>query len=372
MQGVVVRRGLVVLTMLANLTIYAAQQATAEKHQVPKKVIYCGWGMPDTQYLRDAWRRQEVIPFDGTGVVVAIDRAAWARGDRGPSNQLAWNAMGSRRYTYDEFSQAVEDLVALRRQPSFHAFLPVALSASAAATVSWFDDARWRSVAGNLGVMAQIATKTGMKGFVFDPEHYGYELFSYRFQRTRDDRSFDEYEAMARQRGREVMKAIAAHSPNVVVISLYSYTLPLNELRRGGTLASVDYGLMPAFYDGLLEEMPDGGTLVDGYEFAYGFKEERRFREGRQRIRAEAVTLSSVPDRYRRRVRAAFGLWVDYGGKPQHLSPPEFQRSVRAALDKSDAYVWIYSHHIGFFPLSPDASPYIEAITVARAAYTRP
>jgi len=34
------------------------------------------------------------------------------------------------------------------------------------------------------------------------------------------------------------------------------------------------------FYDGLLEAMPAGARLIDGYEFAYPFKERRQFLKG--------------------------------------------------------------------------------------------
>jgi hypothetical protein len=359
------RRWVCALMSVSLFTIWAVQQASGESGQARKHLIYYGWGMPDSQYVRDAWRSMEKLPFDGSGIVIAIDRDAWKRGDRSTGNQIGWNLMGSRGFRFDDFAEAVDDLQRPRWQESFHMFLPVALSASgSASTLTWFDDTRWRTVANNFGVIAQIVAKSGLKGFVLDPEGYGYDLFSYRFQRTRQERSFDDYKTIARQRGRELMRAVATHSPNVVLISLYGYTLPLSELRREGTLQDTAYGLLPAFYDGLLEEMPEGGTLVDGYEFAYGFKEERQFQKGRRRIRTEAVSLSAVPERYRQHVKVGFGLWADHGGK--RLSPVEVQRSARMALDVTDSYVWIYSQRIGFYPPSADARPYLDAITAAR------
>ena len=64
---------------------------------------------------------------------------------------------------------------------------------------------------------------------------------------------------MARQRGREVMAAIARTYPGAVLLSLYAYTLPLSERERGKRLEDTGYSLLPAFYDGLLEAMPSKG-----------------------------------------------------------------------------------------------------------------
>jgi hypothetical protein len=42
-----------------------------------KKLIYYGWGIRDTQYICEHWHEMEQMPFDGTGIIVAIDRQGW-------------------------------------------------------------------------------------------------------------------------------------------------------------------------------------------------------------------------------------------------------------------------------------------------------
>jgi hypothetical protein len=56
----------------------------------PKKLIYYGWGNRDTQYVRDHWQAMEQMPFDGTGIIVAIDRQGWQQGKQATDNQLGW------------------------------------------------------------------------------------------------------------------------------------------------------------------------------------------------------------------------------------------------------------------------------------------
>jgi hypothetical protein len=310
----------------------------------------------------------EAMPFDGVGIVVAVDRQAWLRGVKATRNQLGWQVMGRRPFDIEQFRSAIRDLKAAKWRTFTENLLPIALSASQSANgLNWFDGARWDIVVNNFGVAARIAGEGGLRGLILDPEHYGYSLFSYTRQRQYADRSFDEFTEAAHQRGRQVMAAIADSLPDALILSLYGYTLPLRELDRGISLRQAEYGLLPAFYDGLLEAMPDGAHFVDGYEFAYPFKERRRFVDGYQRIHREAVRLSAVPTRYREKVKAGFGLWLDYQRQEDYFTPGEFRRAVGHALEVSDGTVWVYSEGLRFFSPSTVGASYIEALAEARA-----
>jgi hypothetical protein len=117
--------------------------------------------------------------------------------------------------------------------------------------------------------------------------------------------------------------------------------------------------------------MPDRAVLVDGYEYAYGFKERRQFLAGYRQVHQQAVTLSAVPDLYRKQVKAGFGLWLDNEGKLGYFKPMEFQRALSFALEISDEYVWIYSHGPRFFPQSGIEPSFINAIAAARREIKR-
>jgi hypothetical protein len=332
-----------------------------------KKLVYYGWGVRDTQYVRDHWREMERMPFDGAGITVAIDRSKATIGDGVTGNLLGWQVMGRNAYRVEEFRQAIAYLKAARWQRFTDNFLPIALSSSvSAAGLTWFDDERWRTVVGNFGVVARIGREAGLRGLILDPEHYQWALFSYPDQRKRVDRPFEAYQEVARRRGRQVMAAISEHLSDVVLLSLFGYTLPLSEVRRGIRLEQANYGLLPAFYDGLLEAMPAGANLVDGCEFAYPFKRREQFLEAYRQIHEEAVALSAVPEDYRKKVKAGFGLWLDYGNRPDFFTPEEFRQAVAYALGVSDGYVWLYTQMLGFFPPSGIAPAYLEAIVRAR------
>ena len=360
----------VMLAVVAVLTCGIG--AAEERAPAAKKLIYFGWGNPETQYVREHWRDMEKMPFDGTGIIVAVDRQAWQQGKRDTGNQLGWQMMGKRAFQVEEFRDAIADLAAAQWQTMTDNFLPIMLSGQqSAAGLHWFDDERWRIIANNFAVLARIAADGHLKGLILDPEHYNYALFSYAQQRQQADKPFEAYTQMARQRGREVMTAVAPVLPDAVLLSLYGHSQPLPYLRDGKTLPDMAYSLLPAFYDGLLETMPAAAQLIDGYEFAYAYKERRQFVQGYQRIHQQALQFSAVPERYKAHVKAGFGLWLDYRRQPNYFTPEEFQRAVRTALEVSDDYVWIYTEGPRFFPPSGIDTAYLEAMAAARREVKR-
>jgi hypothetical protein len=338
------------------------------------KVLYYGWSSPDTQQVRNGWAEMEDLPLDGIGILIAIQRDAWTQGARSTENQLGWQVMGRRAFRFEEFDAAVDDLRAPAWRRFQHNFLPWILSPGLSAEgLSWMDDARWQVIAGNASVLARIAAVTGTRGILLDPEHYGYRLFSYQDQRKSADVPFPEMAEAARRRGRQVMSAVASWLRDPVILSLLAYTLPLSLIRDGRRLELTEYALLPAFLDGLLDVLPPGAVLHDGYEFSYGFKRRWHFVAGRQRVLQDAMSLSAVPERYRQHVRTGFGLMLDYQDRPDYFTPAELQRSLEYALELSDGYVWLYSQRVGLFPPAGPMRAYLPVIADAkrRAGQTR-
>jgi hypothetical protein len=52
----------------------------------------------------------ERMPFDGTRIIVAIDRQGWQQGHHATDHQLGRQMMGERRFRIDEFREAIADL----------------------------------------------------------------------------------------------------------------------------------------------------------------------------------------------------------------------------------------------------------------------
>src|SRR5262249_21431760 len=157
----------------------AKESVTSTQGTGPKKLIYYGWGIHDTQYVRDSWRQMEEMPFDGTGISVAIDRQAWQKGKTGTDNQLGWQVMGQRSFREEEFRDAITDLKEAKWTRFTDNFLPAAFCTGPARGLNWFDEQWWHIVVNNFTVLAKIAAEGGMKGLILDPEHYSKcDLFS--------------------------------------------------------------------------------------------------------------------------------------------------------------------------------------------------
>jgi hypothetical protein len=353
------------LTLCLHFFSFLASNAWSQESKT-KKLIYYGWGIRDTQYARDYWQQMEEMPFDGTAIIVAIGRSKPTSGNGSTINQLGWQVMGRRPFRVEEFRDAIADLKIPKWQKFTDNFLPVALSSSLSASgLNWFDEERWEIITNNFAALSKVASEGGAKGLILDPEHYSYALFSYMSQKKQLDRPFEEYAEVARRRGREVMMAISSQLSRAVLFSLFGYTLALSELKGRKDLKEIQYSLMPAFYDGLLEAMPEGSCLVDGYESAYGFKERRQFLKGYQQIHEEALKISQVPDHYKKKLKAGFGLWLDYRNQQKYFSLEEFKQAISVALEVSDGYVCIYSQGPCFFPPSNLDSSYVEALAAA-------
>ena len=346
----------------------------AQPKPMRKRVIYYGWGVRDTMFVRKHWREMERMPFDGTGIVVAIDRKAWLEGDTSTGNRLNWHIFGPKAFKLGDFREAIFDLKAARWRRFTENFIPASIcSKGQDFGFDWFDEERWRVVLNNWKILVTIAKEGRCRGVIVDPEHYGAHFFNYAEMRKRAPKSFPEYAAKVRERGRQLMEETRCIFPGMVLLFLFG---PSVVALWPKPLEKHAYGLLPAFIDGMLLGSDEGTIIVDGCEVSYGFKERRQFLEVYHAVLGKALRFTSVPRLYRAKVRVGFGLWLDCRwsrkgwdirdfGK-NFFTPEEFERSLRTALEISDGYVWIYSQTPRFFPVEKLPKPYLDALRRAR------
>jgi hypothetical protein len=246
--------------------------------------------------------------------------------------------------------------------------------------VDWFDPA-WENIIHNARCLARVAKQGGCIGLLFDPEQYNHTLWTYSGfpVERRKAKAFDEYVAMARQRGREFIRAINEEFPDLAILTLYGPSLTVLSRRKGRLPTDAAYSLLLPFYEGLCEAASPGTLLVDGYEGAYGFKEDRAFKDAARVIREEVLKASACPDALRKHLRVGFGLWLDNGsGKNRpwdrkdfsnnYFAPREWAKSVRLALANADpeGFVWIYSQQPGWWSGKTLEPEYIRATELGR------
>ena len=324
----------------------------------PKKLIAIGWDLSfDTKWLREHRDEMEKRPFDG--LVISVE----GRRDDGKEQPLRL-AFSREPWKYEWFAAAGADLVACRFTHLTDNFIMVGANPG---DVDWFDDEGWRNIVEHWRIAARLARATGAKGLGFDPEpyHQPHAAFTYRAQAGRDRHTFAEYAAKVRERGREVMKAVAAEYPDITVLSFF-----LNSICAGATghadpqplLAGEGYGLLPAFLDGWLDAAPPAVTLVDGHESSYLYNSDIQFLEAANLIRGACQELVSPENRakYRAQVQTGFGIYLDaYHNPPSSRwyidgkGGPRVERlraNTAAAVRAADRYVWIYGEKCRWWP----------------------
>ncbi len=328
-----------------------------------KKLIEWGWDEPDTKFLRENVARMERLPFDGLVF----------HANSGKGGNFTWEMWGGREFALDEFRPALDDLKAT----AFHRFTDRFLRVNVTpGRVDWFDDRAWAAVRHNAGVAAQVARQGGCKGFMFDVEQYEGKLFDYRQQAHRDTKAFADYRAKVRERGREWVREVNQHYPDVTILLTFGYSLaqPRGQARDR---SQAPYGLLADFLDGVLDGCSDRMQLVDAWESAYRYKERRQFEQAYETITKTSLGWTAVPEKYRKQVRAGFGIWMDCDWRTKgwdvadftknHFSPAEFEAAVRSALQVSDRYVWVYTEQPRWWTNEKLPPAYVEDLNRARS-----
>ncbi len=286
-------------------------------------------------------------PFDG--VIFRVE----AKTDEGKrvSTQAGWN---SDRWKKQWFQGALDDLKACRFTKYSDNFI---LFNATPKLIEWTDDEGWNALEGKLRICAWLAREGHAKGIAPDFEPYGEN--QWKFDRTKG-RTFAETAALARQRGAQFMRGIGSEMPTAVVLTLFLNSVVARAGRvedPAAVLAREHYGLLPAFFNGMLDAAPPGMVLVDGCENGYYLDSVEAYQRAALDMRSwngPAIKLVRPESRakYRQQVQAGFGFYLDMfvnEAGHTHYRPPldgsrlkRLSRNLAAARDAADEYVWIY------------------------------
>lgn len=347
------------MLMLAVVALLAGLSAPADAQGPPprKKLIATGWDKADTQRLRENLAVMEQRPFDGV-ILEAVGMLGQAKqcSMRATFHAMPWEQAW--------FNHCVEDLKACQFTRFTDNFVTVGANPG---NVDWFDDAGWKHVVEHWRIAAWLAKQGGLKGLLFDPEPYTppFAQFSYRVQAGKAEHTFAEYQAKARERGREVMRAVAAEYPEITLFCYFMNIVNATALGQGDpntVLQGSHYGLYPSFIDGWLDVIPPTVALVDGCENAYRYNSTAQYLESAVRIKGACQELVSPENRakYRAQVQVSFGMYLDAYWNPDSspwyvdgLGGPRVARLARntaTAMRVADEYVWVYGEKFRWWP----------------------
>ncbi|MCX7817638.1 MAG: hypothetical protein N2652_00225 [Kiritimatiellae bacterium] len=314
---------------------------------VERKLIAHGWDLlavhpTDVAAHLDLWTN---LPVDGVSLHV-----------RGPKQNDA-EPRGCSIFTDPPWQRSwfSNDVIALRACANGglrHNFLTAYWSP--ARRIAWTDDDAWARIASNHAVLAWLAREGRAAGILVDPEDY-YEVHQYR--RLATDPPWPICAALARQRGAELMAAIAAEYPQITLLSFWLFSMCRDHLDDPDPASAVEEAgdLWPSFLNGLLRALPPGARLVDGDEHAYRYDASRHdFHIGAWRVHGPARMLvgPDVQPVYAARVLAGFGIYLDMyinpPGSPWYFGELHGSRARRllanlaAATAAADEFVWVY------------------------------
>ncbi|NLF61783.1 MAG: hypothetical protein GX574_11585, partial [Lentisphaerae bacterium] len=138
--------------------------------------------------------------------------------------------------------------------------------------LAWNDDTAWANAAHNMAIAAWIAREGGAKGLLIDPEDYPK---SQQYTLLPEDGSYEETAALARQRGAQMMQAMAAEYPDITLLAFWFFSMNRTLYQRKVDLADYAHSrdiLWPHFLNGFLDAIPPGAIMVDATEHGYQFK----------------------------------------------------------------------------------------------------
>jgi len=314
---------------------------------VEKKMIGHSWDLlavspADVARNLDAW---EQVPLDGISLAL--------RKKLPDGTSISFGAiMTDPPWQREWFT---EELVSLRQCSSRnlkHNFITTFWAPRKRLT--WSDDVAWERFARNIGVVAWLAKESGSKGILIDPEDYP-ETRQYFL--VPGDAPFAETAALARRRGAQIMRSIAAEYPDITLLSFWMLSLHPNYFTDSNPRAAVATAgdLWPAFLNGMLDALPSGARMIDGDEHGYRYQAARNdFYLAAWRTQNKALALVEPENRikYQTQVLAGFGLYLDmytnptnspwYFGEVDGSRLNHLRLNVAQALDAAQEYIWLY------------------------------
>ncbi|WP_310417177.1 hypothetical protein [Chamaesiphon sp. OTE_8_metabat_110] len=340
---------LVVLTLIA---IYIPTVAVVPI--AAKKIIEYGWDAPTPNFFRQQIRQMEQRRFDGVILKLNAGKEVFKKTP----------------YPNAAFTQDRRDLAATKSSRLTDNF--VVMWSGMDNGWDWFNDADWAAAEKNIQNFAKTAKAGGFRGIAFDSEPYTTSSpWKYRQQPQQQGKTFARYQQQVRKRGAQFIRAIQASQPQAQVLTfgLLSWmkdlwSNPVSKTNLQQQLASHDYGLWPAFINGMLDAARSGVTIIDGNEWAYYYYKTEWFDAAREAIfkQARIFVASSNSGKYGKHVKLGQAVYSDLildlfpkpltdpraGKTTQHfLSPADrlrlLEHNIYHSLRTTDRYTWVYS-----------------------------
>ncbi len=338
-------RASLALALFASLML-TAQTTTNTIRNSWKKLIEYGWDCPTIQYIEENLPKMEEEPFDG--LIFSLSSGI---------NILSLDNLDEEKYKEDVKSCA---------NVQWNKFTDNFILTIVASEQDWFNDEHWAHIENKAKLFARAARLARCKGICFDQEPYGTNPWLYVGAAHQSTKTFEEYEAMARKRGAQFMRALESEFPGLTLLTFFQLSYytpmlkPMDPEQRAKILQEQHYALLPAFLNGMLDAASPFVEIIDGNEGAYGYSGKNEYFEKYHEIHNQGDYLIDPANitKYRNQVKVGQALYMDMyysstSGLGLELSPKEkdewFEHNIYWSLYTSDKYVWCYSEHMDWW-----------------------
>lgn len=356
------RLGLLAAALLSSFAL--SPGGATEGKSAPVLILHDWYGNSPAAtpaFIRDNLKFLESQPFDGLAIYV-----------RSPdlTVNVTTSILSDTALTCEQIANVLKPVANLPFKKLRHNFAAV-LSLK---PPDLFED--WTVVIRNFGFLARAAREAGLKGIYFDNENYGARWADWPAGVAHPGKPLADYQAQARLRGKQVLQAMTAVFPEVVVLSLHGPYIsepkapaPLFPSWQRTNL------LLGPFFSGFVEGAGPRARCVDGGEL-YHLRTAEEFRRSydwrKDSLPSDRVNCAYLPAAVRSRwpatVEIAFGVYDrPFGG--QGMDPATLKACLAHAFRRTDRYVWLYVEGPSFLlPPARDGAPapWVDALLQAR------
>lgn len=319
----------------------------AEHEFKGKKLIHAGWSDGNAAAVRANIGLMEKSAPVYSGMRIFITGQ-----DENGKNVTHRMMLGPRKFKYEYFKSAIEDLKATKFKIFTDNFIATGVQPG---KIDWFSDSDWDGVCNNFAVFARIARETGMKGLIFDSEEYSGKFWWFK---NVAGHTRKECIDMARKRGRQFGKAVFGNFPECRLFCYFWLSLNL------GNIEDPDQAQLSAhFIDGVYDVLPPQAMIYDGMENSgYRLRDRNDVNRAVKQFYQDFPKMLSPENRskYFNQTRMGMSIYLDAyfalkptnsyaywlaAGKEKYGTAELFRRNLQLAMEAADEYAWTWGEH---------------------------
>lgn len=365
------KKRMLLLSLCSILSLCASESDAAANC----KLIKMGWDSQTPDYIAANIQEMEKQPFDG----IRIKLSNWRQ---------ASSVFNPEKYPEELMQEDFVNLSKIKWGKFTDNFIGIITCKPEHKHQDWFDDKHWEAILHNIRLVSKAAKIGRCTGIAFDPEAYGWAMWSYRSAIHSGTKSFKEYKTQVAKRGRQFAEVVLSEIPDAKVLMLIA-TEKLQFTTKNGEWsldaekcfeASSDALLLP-FIEGMLEVANGNFEIIDGNEMGYYYEKSEEYINAAKRVHENVPNIlleQSLRDKYKKHVKLGASIYLDeyFAMRPKRTLISNFmneeerlqwlEHNIYWAFKTTDKYVWIWDEGLNWWTSKGIPHGTADAITSGR------